>query len=87
MITDEKIQNVFECYNVKSKLARVYDNWAVSADGDIINIKYLYPIYSYQLKDGYDSWNNHLQEKTWYDASAEDSFKQAYELALRVIRK
>lgn len=88
MVTEEKIANVLDYYDVKAKVESVFGDWVVTSNGDIINVEFMYPIYSYQLKDdGFEDWNEHLQEKTWYDACTEKNFKQAYALALAISKK
>lgn len=87
MVTEEKIAEVLDFYNVKAGVEGVFGDWVVTSNGDVINVQFMYPIYSYQLDDGFDDWNEHLQEKTWYDASTEASFKKAYTLALVLCKK
>lgn len=72
-----------ESFNVTSGVAGQYGDWAVSNEGDIINIKRHYPIYSYQVND--DGWVLHLRDKTWFDKTTELNFLDAFEKACSIL--
>lgn len=86
MVTEAKIKDVLDYYEVKSGVDAVFGNWVVSNEGDIINVEYPYPIYSYQLHNGYEDWHEHLQEKTWYDPIVANCFKQAFDCAISLAK-
>ena len=90
MIPQDKINEVFEFYNVQSDTDSVFGNWAVSKDGDVINLENMYPIYTYQVQStGVDEWVDHLTEKTWFDANEEKDLRKSYmraEEILEIIR-
>lgn len=83
MINKAKV--VFEMYDAASENINIFGDWAVNADGDIINVQMRYPIYSYQLKQegyeglsGLDYWVTHISFKKGFDV---EHFKEAYNLA------
>ena len=83
MINKAKV--VFEMYDAESENINIFGDWAVNADGDIINVQMRYPIYSYQLKQegyeglsGLDYWVTHISFKKGFDV---EHFKEAYNFA------
>lgn len=83
MINKAKV--VFEMYDAASENINIFGDWAVNADGDIINVQMRYPIYSYQLKQegyeglsGLDYWVTHISLKKGFDV---EHFKEAYNFA------
>ncbi len=84
---DEKIKDAFEYYNVKSGINKIYGDWAVSNDGDVINCQYMYPIYSYQIKNDDEEWLSHMHEKTWFDQNCEMNFLSAMQRAHELLSK
>lgn len=86
MVTEAKINDVLDYYEVKSGVNTVFGNWVVSNEGDIINVEFTYPIYSAQLNYGYERWHEHLEEKTWYDATVANNFKLAFDCAIKLAK-
>lgn len=90
MSLKEKINEVFEYYNVPSEIDSTFGDWAVSKDGDVINLEHKYPIFTKQVQStGIDEWVDHLTEKTWFDANEEKDLRKSYmraEEILEIIR-
>lgn len=66
-------------YNVTSEIEREFGHWLVTSDGDVINYKYPYPIYSYHLND--DEWLAQLRQKSWFIQDEESNFLDAFNYA------
>lgn len=52
----KKVLEQFHYFNIHSEVDSVYDNWAVSTDGDVVNYLYPYAIFAIHFKniDGED---------------------------------
>lgn len=90
MQLQEKINEVFEYYNVQSEIDSTFGNWVVSKDGDVINVEHMYPIFTNQVQSTVvDEWVDHLTEKTWFNGSEAEDFRKSYmrvEEILHIIR-
>ena len=88
-ISSEKrtlIANVFKKYKVNASVSYLVGDWAISEDGDIININRqcsLYPIYSSQLDE---DWLPHLSTKDWFDDNQRETFIEAITIARQQIK-
>ena len=88
MATQEKIKGVFDYYKVPSGIDSEYGDWVVSEDADVINVEKMYPIYTKQVEaEGLDEWLEHLRMKTWFDATEENNFQNAYKRAENILGK
>lgn len=72
-----------DVFNVTSDIIGRYGSWVVSKEGDIVNYRYRYPIYSYQVND--DTWLVHLRDKIWFDKRTESDFLEAFEAACSIL--
>lgn len=86
MLSQEKINEVFEYYNIHSEVDSTSGNWAVSGDGDVINVEHKYPIYSWQVQSTtIEEWTEHLATKTWFNNEQND-FKSSYARAEEILQ-
>ena len=87
MLSQEEINEIFDCYEVQSEVDSTFGDWAVSKDGDVINIEHKYPIYTKQVEStGVDEWVDHLAEKTWFNPNVENDFRNSYERAEEILQ-
>lgn len=87
---DPIIENLFDSYKCSHGNLKKFGNWVVNEDGDIINIKRNYPIYSYRLEEmgvwdgeevvGLERWCKVIERKSWGEEEI-DSFYKAFEYA------
>ncbi len=76
-IKEQKALEQLHYFNISSEVDSVWGNWAVSKDGDVVNILFPYAILSIHLHDR--DWMEHLQQKVWF----KDICKQDLEKALK----
>ena len=76
----EEIKKVLESYDVKSDIDSIFQDWVVTTDGDLINVKDRCPIYSYEVNR--NDWLVHLKEKKWFDRP---SFISAFKRACNIL--
>lgn len=84
---DPIIESLFDSYKCRHNDLKKFGNWVVNEDGDIINIKYSYPIYSYHFDKeviwdgekvtGIERWSNVIMGKKWGNEEI-DSFYRAF---------
>ena len=87
MLMQEKINEVFGVYQVPSEVDSTFGDWAVSKDGDVINVEHMYPIYTNQVQStSVGEWVDHLTEKTWFDANEESNFTKSYARAEEILQ-
>ena len=75
-----RIKKILEGYDIQSEVDSIYGDWVVTKDGDLINIKWTYPIYSYEVN--HTHWLAHLKEKKWFERS---SFMDAFNRACKIL--
>ena len=75
MMNTEKILEQFHYFNINSEIDSVYGNWAVSADGDVVNFLYSYAILSIHINDC--DWVEKMQGKVWFKPEYEDNLRRA----------
>ena len=80
----EKILEQFHYYNIHANIDSVYGNWAVSADGDVVNCLYPYAILAIHFKD--TDWIEKMKTKVWFKPECEDSLSKALERAEELIK-
>ena len=86
MLLQEQINEVFGYYNVQTEVDATFGNWAVSKDGDVINIEHMYPIYTKQVEStGVDEWLDHLEEKAWFSTAEKRDFMSSYARAEEIL--
>ena len=79
MDNKNKIKEQFHYFNIKSEIDSVYDNWAVSTDGDVVNCLYPYAILAIHLYD--TDWLVKMKEKVWFKPECEGALRQALDRA------
>lgn len=60
-MTSEKILEQFHYFNIQTEIDSVYGNWAVSADGEVVNCLYPYAILTIHFKD--TDWMEKMKTK------------------------
>ena len=81
---ETKQQFLAEMYNITSKIEKEFGHWLVTSEGDVINYKYPYPIYSYQMNE--DTWLAQLREKAWFSKEEESHFLEAFKYACAMLK-
>lgn len=79
-----KIQEQFHYFNINSNIDSVYGNWAVSADGDVVNYLYPYAILAIHFKD--EDWVKKMKSKVWFRTECEDSLIHALARAKEILQ-
>lgn len=75
----------FHYFNITCGIDSVYDNWAVSESGDVVNCVYPYAILSIHLQD--TDWLEKTKSKVWFRAEFETSLKCALQRASQITIK
>ncbi len=83
-LTHDKILEQFHYFNIQADVDSVFDNWAVSTDGDVINCLYPYPILAIHFKD--DDWFEKIKEKFWFKPECEEALRNAMDRAKEIIK-
>jgi hypothetical protein len=78
----EKVKDVLDYYGVESGVHSIFGNWVISNDGDIVNVKHMYPIYSYTLVEVDVNFRFNLKSKDWFDFEESTMFEIAYNKAI-----
>ena len=78
-----KIKEQFHYFNIKSDIDSVYGNWAVSTDGDVVNIVFPFAILSIHFND--ENWLEKIKTKVWFRTECEESLKKALHRAQEII--
>lgn len=81
----EKIKEQFHYFNIHADIDTVFGNWAVSANGDVVNCLYPYAILAIHFKD--TDWLDTIKTKVWFKPECEDLLKKALERANEIIHK
>ena len=84
-MNENKIKEQFHYFNIHADIDTVYDNWAVSCVGDVVNCLYPYAILAIHFKD--TDWLEKMKQKVWFRPECEESLKQALERANEIIQK
>lgn len=82
---NEKVIEQFHYFNITADIDSVYDNWAVSTNGDVVNSVYPYAILDIHNKDL--DWIEKMRKKVWFKPECEMSLKKALERANEIINK
>lgn len=85
MKVDNKIEEQFHYYNIKSGIDSVYGNRAVSGNGDVVNCLYPYIIASVHIFDC--DWINAFHAKAWSKSSNEKDLASALLRAKEILVK
>ena len=80
-----KILEQFHYFNIQANVDSVYGNWAVSADGDVVNCLYPYAILSIHFKD--TDWMEKLRTKVWFKPECEEALSNALQRANQIINQ
>ena len=80
----EKVLEQFHYFNIQAEIDSVYGNWAVSADGDVVNCVYPYIIPSIHFKD--TDWMKKMRTKVWFKPECEDNLDKALKRAEMIIK-
>lgn len=80
----EKIVEQFHYFNIQADIDSVYDNWAVSSDGDIVNCVYPYAILSIHFNDS--DWLNKMKSKVWFKPECEEALQKALNRAKEILK-
>ena len=85
MTNDDKVLELFHYFNIQAEVDSVYGNWAVSKNGDVINILYPYAIFPIHLNDC--DWVETLKRKVWFEPECEVHLQQAINRAQIILNK
>ena len=80
----KKIKEQFHYFNIQADVDSVYGNWAVSADGDVVNCLYPYAILAIHFKD--TDWKEKIKTKVWFKPECVDSLNKALNRAEELIK-
>ena len=80
-----KILEQLHYFNIQSGIDSVYGNWAVPADGDVVNCVYPYAILAIHFKD--TDWMKKMRTKAWFKPECEISLQQALERAKFILER
>ncbi len=81
----DKILEQFHYFNIQADIDSVYGNWAVSAEGDVVNCLYPYAILAIHFEDA--DWMEKMRTKVWFKPGCEKNLKDALERARAIINK
>lgn len=74
-MNQDKIREQFHYFNIQADIDSVYGNWAVSADGDVVNCLYPYAILAIHFNDA--DWLEIIKTKVWFKLECEEYLKHA----------
>lgn len=83
-MTEEKVMEQFHYFNIFGGIDSIFDNWAVSKEGDVVNCVFPYAILSIHHQDM--DWKEELKSKVWFRAEFEESLKCALQRAKQIIK-
>ena len=82
----EKILEQFHYFNIQGDIDSVHGNWAVSANGDVVNYLYPYAILAIHFND--TDWLEKMKTtKVWFKPEYENALKNALDRANEIIHK
>lgn len=81
----EKALEQFHYFNIITEIDSVYGNWAVSKEGDVVNVVYPYAILSIHLFES--DWLEKMKTKVWYKPECNVTLSQALERAKNIVKK
>ena len=84
MENENKIKEQFHYFNIQADVDSVYGNWAVSADGDVVNCLYPYAILTIHLND--IDWLAKMKTKVWFKPECEEDLSLALNRAKEIIK-
>ena len=80
---------LLESYGFKSGLFGLVGGWLISNSGDLLGVRpsipTKYPIMR-EMHSQHD-WIEHLSSKSWFDASTQEDFEEAFEIAKALSRQ
>lgn len=79
-----KIKDQFHYFNIQADIDSVYDNWAVSTDGDVVNYLYPYAILAIHFKD--TDWLAKMKTKVWFKPECEEALNKALARAKELMK-
>lgn len=85
MKVNSKVKEQFHYFNIDCEVDSVFGNWAVSADGDVVNSVYPCAILSIHLKD--TDWLEHMRTKVWFKPECEENLQKALDRANVIIKQ
>ena len=80
----DKILEQFQYFNIQAGIDSVYENWAVSTDGDVVNCLYPYAILAIHFKSA--DWVEKMKTKVWFKTECEESLRNALNRAKELIK-
>lgn len=80
----KKVLEQFHYFNIQADIDSVYGNWAVSADGDVVNCLYPYAILAIHFKN--TDWMEIMRNKIWFKSECEEALSRALERAKEIIK-
>ena len=80
-----KIKEQFHYFNIHAEVDSVYGNWAVSANGDVVNYLYPYAILAIHFKD--TDWVEKMKIKVWFRPECEEALSNALQRANQIINQ
>lgn len=79
----EKILEQFHYFNINADIDSVFDNWAVTTNGDVVNCLYPYAILAIHLKE--EDWVEKMKNKIWFRPECETALVNAIKRALIIV--
>ena len=83
-MTREKVLEQFHYFNIKVEIDSVYDNWAVSTEGDVVNCLFPYAILAIHMSD--TDWTEKMKSKVWFKPECEESLMKALNRAKEILK-
>ena len=78
-----KILEQFHYFNIQADIDSVYENWAVSTNGDVVNSVYPYAILAIRFKE--TDWIEKMKTKVWFKPECEKALRNALERAKEIL--
>lgn len=78
-----KVLEQFHYFNIQADIDTVYDNWAVSSDGDVVNCLYPYAILAIHFED--IDWMEKMKTKVWFKPECEGALSKALARAKEIL--
>ncbi len=79
----DKILEQFHYFNIHAGVDSVYENWAVSTDGDVVNCLYPFAILAIHFDE--TDWLKRMKTKVWFKPECEESLGKALNRAKEII--
>ena len=80
---NSKILEQFHYFNIQADIDSVFDNWAVSSNGDVVNSVYPYAILAIRFKE--TDWIAKMKTKVWFKPECEEALQNALVRAKEIL--